>query len=182
MSELESIYQLIDRKFPEQNIRVLLVGGHAVNAYGFTRATVDVDFIIQEHQEHLVKHLMKESGYQNQSSHGNVLFCNRPDSSFRVDFLKTDSHTMDQLWADKLPVHSTEVSGCFMVSLEHLVAMKLSALRDHFSSRAEKDLPDIAYLAKLHHWSFEKNIKPLMDRFGSKHIESEFCTIWERIS
>ena len=61
MSELESIYQLIDRKFPEQNIRVLLVGGHAVNAYGFTRATVDVDFIIQEHQEHLVMTQMTHS-------------------------------------------------------------------------------------------------------------------------
>lgn len=74
VSDLKSIFQLVGRDFPEQGIQALLVGGHAVNAHGYTRATLDVDFMIVSDQEEKIRELMKARGYVNQSNHAGVLF------------------------------------------------------------------------------------------------------------
>ena len=44
--------------FPGKGFTPCLWGGHAVNAHGFTRATVDVDFMIVSNQEEKVKSLI----------------------------------------------------------------------------------------------------------------------------
>ncbi|MCC5848306.1 MAG: nucleotidyl transferase AbiEii/AbiGii toxin family protein [Verrucomicrobia bacterium] len=179
MSDVESIFQLVGRDFPEQEIQALLVGGHAVNAHGYTRATLDVDFMIVSDQEEKVRELMKARGYVNQSSHGSVLFCNRPGSSLRIDFLKTDPETMAALWNQKKTIHHADGTTCYVADLEHLIAMKLTALRSHFARRRGKDLPDILSLAKNHDWSFDQKLKPLIDQFGSTEVENELRTAWE---
>lgn len=179
MSELESIFRLIQEIFTEQDIRILLAGGHAVNVHGVTRATVDVDFVIDARYETEVRNLMKAQGYVNQSSHGNVLFCNRPESTLRIDFLKTDPVTMDQLWGQRILPHPEGAPGCPVVSLEHLVAMKIAALRENFDKRHEKDLPDILRLAARHDWSWENHLQPLVKRFGSPELSLKLHQAWE---
>ncbi len=179
VNELEFIFDLVGRAFPQQGIQALLVGGHAVNAHGVTRATLDVDFMIVSDQEEKVRALMKANGFVNQSSHGCVLFCNQPGSSLRIDFLKTDSETMATLWKRKLEVPSAESSGCPVVDLEHLIMMKLTALRNNLSGRRLKDLPDILTLAKKHGWSFEEDLKPLIDQFANADVEIELRKAWE---
>lgn len=179
MNDLNTIFEFVDREFLSRNLRVLLVGGHAVNVHGHTRATLDVDFLVVMEDEAQIRALMKEKGYTNQSSHGNVLFCHHPASQLRIDFLKTDSHTMDVLWQSKLERPSGTKPGCPVIGLEHLIAMKLSALRENFSKRRAKDLPDILELARKHSWSFEEKLKPLVDQFGSPELEETLRKEWE---
>ena len=114
MSELESLYQLIVREFPAKGIRAILVGGHAVNAHGYTRATQNIDFIIDGDQENLVGQVMKKAGYTNQSRHETVMFCMKPDAVLRVDFLKTDEETMRILWQKR---HQMELGEDDLVSV-----------------------------------------------------------------
>jgi hypothetical protein len=140
---------------------------------------VDVDFVIDARQEAEVRNLMKEQGYVNQSSHGNVLFCNKPGDALRIDFLKTDSDTMKQLWDHKRPFVLQGASAGYLISLEHLVAMKLVALRENFERRRSKDLADVLNLARHHGWEYTRDMKPLVEQFGNAQIERELLRTWE---
>ena len=150
-----------------------------MNVHGHTRATLDVDFLIVMEDEAQIRKIMKEKGYTNQSSHGNVLFCNHPDSQLRIDFLKTDSRTMEVLWQGKMKITTGENAVCPVIGLEHLISMKLSALRENFTKRRLKDLPDILVLARKHGWLFDADLKPLIDQFGSAQVEAALRKDWE---
>jgi hypothetical protein len=94
----------------------------------------------------------------------------KPDSILRVDFLKTDHATLEELWAKRDQMDSEGDDGIPYANIEHLIAMKLTALRGNFAKRQYKDLPDILHLAKIHDWSFEQQMKPLLNTFGSPEL------------
>ena len=182
MSELENIYHLIVQEFPSRGIRALLVGGHAVNAHGYTRATQDIDFIIDSDQEELVSNVMKSHGYTNESRHETVLFCMKPEAALRIDFLKTDSSTMNTLWEKRNRLTLEKDAVVFYADIKHLIAMKLTALKGNFSRREHKDLPDILNLAQIHGLSFETDLQPLLQKFGTPELETKIKQSWELFS
>jgi len=63
--EVRSIEILI-RALNEADVKYLIVGGLAVNAYGYERMTHDVDMVIGLERENIIKglHALLEAGYQ----------------------------------------------------------------------------------------------------------------------
>ena len=55
-------------------------------------------------------------------------------------------------------------------SLRNLLAMKIFSLAQSPIRRADKDLPDIAYLAVLNDLDTERDLLPLCRQFGSEAI------------
>ena len=51
MDNLDKVFSVVSRKLPEADIEYLLIGGVAVNHYGYTRNTLDVDFMIVGNSE-----------------------------------------------------------------------------------------------------------------------------------
>lgn len=169
MIELTTILAIATRQLPAAGVDCLLIGGFAVNCHGYTRNTLDVDFMIVADQLDVVKRVMVEAGFTNVSIEDNVAFFTAPGSPLRVDFLRTDGDTMRKLLAQAV---TASLHGCpiKVPALKDLLAMKIFALSQNVARRRGKDLPDIAYLVAIHELDLESEIRPLCDRFGSSEV------------
>ena len=169
MSSLEKILGIVSGQLLAEGVDCMLVGGFAVNQHGYTRNTLDVDFMIVTEQLDIVRRVMTQAGFTNITIRENVAFFSDPGSPFRVDFLQTDGNTMQMLLANAecVNVHGYPVK---VPSLKDLIAMKIFALSHDVARRLGKDLPDIAYLTVLHHLDLETDIRPLCERFGTSQV------------
>lgn len=168
-SMFKDIFRIVTEKLPEAGIDCLLIGGFAVNHYGYTRNTLDVDFMIIGAFTEVVRRIMRDCGFLNIDERENVLFCASPEGGPRVDFLKVDEGTMQKL---QINAHEVIVQGVKLrlPCLRDLIAMKIFSLTQDTARRMAKDLPDIAYLAVLNDLDLDRDIKPLCDRFGTPII------------
>ena len=167
----ENIFRIIAEKFPDAGVDCLLIGGFAVNYYGFTRNTLDVDFMVVGSFSDVVRSMMRDAGFENIEERENVLFCCRPEGGPRIDFLKVDEGTMERLQGN---AHEITMQGCplRLPCLKDLISMKIFALAQNTSQRMAKDLPDIAYLATLNNLDLDTDIRPLCDQFGTPAVYS----------
>jgi hypothetical protein len=165
--EVDRVFDVVSRCLPDAGVECLMIGGHAVNHYGYTRATQDVDFMIAADDELLVRRVMTDAGYINVSVHENVVFYNRPGSPLRVDFLKVERPTLQGLLSGALSIQYFGGHSVKVPQLKDLIAMKIFALKSARAKRLDKDLPDIAHLAVLHGLDLQKDLRPLCERFGT---------------
>lgn len=169
MNNVESVISIVSTRFPAGGVDCLLIGGFAVNHYGFSRNTLDVDFMFSGDQLDRVKQIMLEEGYANVSVHENVVFFNKPGTPLRVDFLRIDSGTLKNLLRNAVTIklHGFDIKA---PALRDLLAMKVFALAQNTDRRLAKDLPDICYLTVINNLDLEKDIHPICSLFGSEKI------------
>ena len=160
-----SVVNVISR----EGIEALLIGGFAVNYYGYTRNTLDVDFMFAADHADKLCQAMRNTGFTNIDRQDLAIFFSRPDSAFRVDFLQVDNLTMQQLLESAVMAdfHGTQVK---VPALKDLLAMKLFALKSNADKRIHKDLPDIAYLVVMHNIDVESDLLTLCERFADEKI------------
>lgn len=171
---LNTILDLATRELAAAGVECVLIGGFAVNYHGYTRNTLDVDFMIVGEQLDAVRSIMARAGFAHVSIEDNVALFGSPESALRVDFLRVDGDTMRTLLANAIRanVHGAEVK---VAALRDLIAMKIFALSQNSARRMAKDLPDIAYLVVLHKLSLESDIRPLCDQFGTTKTYELIC-------
>jgi len=169
VTALETILGIASRQLPAVGVKVILVGGFAVNYHGYTRNTLDVDFMIAADDLDAVKQIMKQAGFTNIVTEASVAFFSAPDSPLRADFLCVDRDTLRKLLAGAL---HARVHGCELKvpALRDLLGMKIFALSQDVARRMGKDLPDIVNLSVLHNLDLESDIRPLCDRFGTREV------------
>jgi len=155
---------------PEAGVDYLMIGGHAVNHYGFTRATQDIDFMIAAADEVVLCRVMSEAGFTNIAAHETVVFFNRPGSSLRVDFVKVDRQTMGKLLAHAVAVDYFEGHKVKIPCLNDLIAMKLFALKGGHPGREDKDFPDIVHLVIENGLDLQTELRALCEEFGTNAI------------
>ena len=166
---LMTIFDVVARQLAAANVDCILIGGFAVNYYGYTRNTLDVDFMIVAQQLGGARQIMKQSGFTNITSNKNVTFFNTPGSPLRVDFLSVDGYTMRKLLVNAViaNVYGFRIK---VPALLDLIAMKIFSLSQDVDRRLGKDLPDIAYLSVINNLDLESDIRPLCNRFGTHKI------------
>lgn len=180
MSDVDTVLAIVATEMPKAGVHCLLIGGFAVNQYGYSRFTLDVDFMIVEDQADAVRTVMTHAGFTNISVHDNVVFFRQPGSTFRADFLRVDQETMRKLQAGavKVRVRGHEVH---VPALKDLLAMKIFALSQNTERRMGKDLPDIGYLTVINNLDLEADIRPLCERFGTARVYALVCAHVESI-
>jgi len=166
---LDEILGLASSDLPAAGVTCLLIGGFAVNYYGYTRNTLDVDFMIISDRVDDVRRILSGAGFSNVSISETVAFFSRPGQPWRVDFLRVDEATMRKLddGAERVVLHGHTLR---VPSLRDLLAMKIFALFQSPIRRVDKDLPDIAWLAVLNDLDAERDLLPLCRRFGSEEL------------
>lgn len=171
---LMTIFDVVARQLAAANVDCILIGGFAVNYHGYTRNTLDVDFMVVAQQFDVARQIMKQSGFTNITSNKNVTFFNAPGSPLRVDFLSVDGDTMHKLLVNAVitNVHGFQVK---VPALMDLIAMKVFSLSQDVDRRLGKDLPDIAYLSVINNLDLESDIRPLCNRFGTRKIYDLIC-------
>lgn len=169
ISDLQAVFDVVANKLSAAGVECLLVGGFAVNHYGYTRNTLAVDWMIIAEQRDVVWDIMRREGFTNAAVYENVMFFQRPGTGWRVDFLHADRATMEQLLsrAESVAVHGTTVK---VPALKDLIAMKLFSLAQNPEQRMGKDLPDIANLSVFNELDLERDIHPLAAHYASEAV------------
>jgi len=132
----------------EQGFRWALIGGLAMQAYGFSRVTMDVDLLVEAGEREAVVSFMESLGYE--TLHASEAFSNHLHSEparGRVDFAYVDAATADRLFAACRLVPGVLGRTVAVPSPEHLIAMKVHAAKND-SSRLLREMGDIEYLLR----------------------------------
>ena len=166
---LDAIFDVATRRLPAEGVACLLVGGFAVNYHGYTRNTLDVDFMILADRADTVRRVMTEAGFVNVIVEANVTHYQARDGVLRADFLNVDGETLDRLLTGAV-VADVRGYRLKIPALMDLLAMKIFALSRDPARRAGKDLPDIATLSVLHDLDPETDLRPLCARFGTPEV------------
>ena len=166
---LSHVFKTVAEKLPDAGVECLLVGGFAVNYYGYTRNTLDVDFMIAADDIGVIRKIMIAAGFTNISMMDNVACFNMPDSNLRVDFLQVARSTMQSLLNNAKLI---TLLDCQMKipALMDLLAMKLFALKHGWARRHYKDLPDIANLLVANNLDLDEDFKMLCLKFADTTI------------
>jgi len=133
----DQLRELLSR-FEERGIRHALIGGLAVNVHGHSRATHDVDFLIDFDDEVKLHALMLELGYEAIDRRKDVSSYVGGDR--RADFLHAHREIGRRLLAgaSRVAYGSLELP---VVSAEGLLGFKIQAFSD--DPRRLKDLADM---------------------------------------
>jgi hypothetical protein len=161
-------------------VRCILIGGFAVNAYEYGRDTQDIDFLIQESDlEKITKELLSAGFSEKQKMDLFSRFQHPSAKSFPVDFLSIDTDTFKTIFDAG---HKITVAGrTFIIpSLNHLIALKLHALKQGQEHRYHKDMLDILELIRLHKIDiYSAEFKELCLKYASEAIYKKIKLLFE---
>ena len=174
--DADMVFDVVSCRLPKVSVAVIMIGGHAVNHYGVSRATQDIDFMIAASDEDTVRRVMQEAGFSNIATHDTVIFFNRPGSPLRVDFLKVNRETMDNLMANAKEIDYFDGHSVKVPQLRDLLSMKLFALSNGGAKREDKDFWDIVHLVIENHVNVDAELHELCRQFGTEEIYARICT------
>lgn len=153
------------------SLEFIVCGGFAVNAYQIQRKTGDIDLVVRDRDAARWKSELLALGYRVFHESGAFLQL-QPDllTSWPVDLLFVDDGTFDTLKRDGKLFRFGETE-CLIPSAEHLIAMKLHAIRSSGDKRLRQDALDILDLAERAEIDLEgEHFRNLCDRFADKTI------------
>ncbi|MEM0970306.1 MAG: hypothetical protein AAF191_09225 [Verrucomicrobiota bacterium] len=127
----------------------LLVGGNAINTYGYQRTTVDADLLIREEDLALWKAFWETRGYRcfHQTDAFSQFQSKDETERFPVDLMIVASSTYEKLASLKQTKSIGEAELSVPAPL-HLIALKLHALRSKERAADGKDIGDIVGLIR----------------------------------
>jgi hypothetical protein len=132
-----------------EHLPFALVGGLALQAYGLSRATFDVDLVVAVDAQTRVIEFIESLGFETvHRSEGFSNHVHREPSFGRIDFIYVDATTSQQLLTPPLGRWSLGGRGLPVPRPEFLIAMKVHAMRND-PRRTFKELADIQHLMRL---------------------------------
>jgi hypothetical protein len=160
-----------------RHLDFIVCGGHAVNAYQVIRKTGDVDLVIRERHASPWREQLVALGYS--VFHEDAAFLQlRPPTvaGWPIDLLVVDDTTFDAMARSARPFAFGGVT-CLIPSVEHLIAMKLHALRFSGEPRMRKDGVDIVDLAEANGLDLLGDaFRALCDRFADARVYERILT------
>lgn len=128
-------------RFEDEGIPLLLAGGWAVTAHGFSRNTLDIDWICSRSNESRAVALMAKLGFEPRSDGMATRFQYGRSLAFPfVDLIWVSDESFSQMIGEIDPIMAVRV-----ITFESLIAMKLYALKDD-EHRKGRDLRDLQEL------------------------------------
>lgn len=141
-----SLFQQLNEAATGAGLRFIVIGGHAVMVHGHQRGTDDADILIDKAERERWHQLIQRLGYR-QAHDGGIFLQYQPlqPDWWNLDLMLVPPDTFQRLLAE---VRACEVEGAAVVvpSLQHLMALKLHALKHARGLRVLKDMDDVAHL------------------------------------
>ena len=131
----------------ESGLPVLLVGGHALHAYRYTRMTIDFDFMVAEENYAVLREFLAAQNFKEQGQVGQFgRFRPGPGQDPVLDIGKVNGATFDKLWS-AAEQHDWDGAQLRVPAFMHLIALKLHASKN--PHRSARDLNDVIELLRL---------------------------------
>ena len=154
----------------ETGVPLLIVGGTAVQIYGFSRYTKDFDCVVAADREGELATAMIKAGFQEFVRNTLVVrYRHSVHTDWIVDTLLVNSETFGKMWAARREIRLGALALTVAAPL-HVVAMKLHAMRQN-PSRTLPDILDIAELLRRDqgNWTIEE-VRATCERYGPPGI------------
>ena len=167
MNQLEQI----ERESSARGLPFLLIGGFAVIQHGYARYTEDLDLMIARESAAAWRDMLTALGYRLFHEEQTFIQFTPPSpASQPVDLMLANPSTFAGLLAAS---GTTRMQGADLkvVSLEHLIALKLHVLKQGRLHRFLKDFEDVAQLIRLN--NLDLNSAPwrgLFLRYGTAEL------------
>jgi hypothetical protein len=129
-----------------KGLRFVVIGGHAVAAHGYERTTRDADILVCRDEADRWVEALLEAGYAQHHRGEHFIQLNPPaDDPWPVDLMLVNQRTFEGMLAEA-QAKSCGKAQFRVVSLRHLLALKLFALKNQPSHRVLKDMDDLLNL------------------------------------
>lgn len=147
---VEEHFRLVSNFFTGRKLDYAVIGAFALHAYGFTRATRDIDFITRLEYQRAIVGYMESLGYETLQC--TTAFSNHLHAieSARVDLMYVSDRTADLIFSSITVRKVLDGINLPVPSPEHYLALKLFAAKSN-PDRKEKDLLDIKSLLRVVH-------------------------------
>ncbi len=166
-----NLFAWLDEASRTQGLSCLIIGGHAVNAHGFARLTKDLDVLIRKTDVEKWLAALKQDGYSVEHDGGNFLQLSAtPKDASPLDIMLVNEPTFSQMKAAAKEVQIQNLP--FLIpSLDHLLALKMHALKYGPSRRGYKDLVDVLSLVEANKIDVRGDkFRSLCDKYGDAKI------------
>jgi hypothetical protein len=146
---IRTVIEKLTGFFAKEKIEYALIGAFALQAYGYVRATQDIDFVVRgESQERIIRFL-ETLGYE--TSYRSSGFSNHvhpiPNLG-QIDFVYVEAETASKLFSQTKPASIIGDFSVPVVRLEHLIALKVFAMKND-PQRSFREMADIQQLMSL---------------------------------
>lgn len=162
---------VIHAKATAAGLAYLVIGGHAVNFYCEPRATLDVDFLVRRSDESKWRELLAAEGFKVFNDQQAFLQFSPPYGiEWRLDLMLVNDSTFTKLLAG---ARSEQLLGIrtLIPRPEHLIALKLHALKHGHQERFEKDFGDVITLTRNSGLDPKsESFRQLFDQFGTHEL------------
>lgn len=169
-----TIFHLVSSVINKAKVDCVLIGGFALNYYKVTRQTADLDFLITREGFDRISGLLEKEGLiQDYSRDVFVRLKSDRANLMDVDFMFVDKDTLGKIIKKGKKIGI--VGRKFTVPrLDHLIALKLHAIKYNPKIREYKDFPDIMELIRVNKVKVRSaEFKELCLKYGTGELYSK---------
>ena len=130
------------------DMNFIVIGGHAINSYGLSRQTGDIDLLVDRAQSEQWHSLLENLDYRSgQKDERFARYRSTQIAAWPIDLMFVDGKTFTTMYqessAAKIGIAQVQV-----VSARHLVTLKIHALKHFQEHRYLKDFNDVVGLLR----------------------------------
>jgi predicted nucleotidyltransferase len=175
-----NVFQTVADAARERGLSFIVIGGLAVIEYGYSRVTTDFDLLISGEQKDSWHSLLLQLGYElTQEKDTFRQYIMPAGTSWPVDLMFVNPTTFATMIA---AAKTADLEGAHLplVSLEHLLALKLHALKHSHLRRFLKDFQDVIHLVQLNKINLRSpEIRDLFLKYGNADLYGKICRACE---
>ena len=166
-----NFFSAIHEEARNRHLRFLVIGGLAVNHFGFSRETSDLDFFISRGDREGWMKMLSDFGYASYHDGGNFIQYDAPkNNAWPVDLMLVQEKTFAPIFAASSDAEFFGVKSKVPL-LEHLIALKLHSLKNTRMRRFLKDFLDVENLIQINRLDIKsQEMHSLFDRYGTQDL------------
>ena len=165
------LFQTINLEARNRKLEFLVIGGLAVNFHGYSRDSADLDLLIQREAREQWLALFAELGYSVDKGKDAFIQLSPPKGgAWPVDLMMVREPTFRPMFKNGKKV---EMYGAWLLipCLEHLLALKLHALKHSHLGRYLKDFLDVENLVQVNKVDLRSDkIRQLFTKYGTMEL------------
>ena len=168
------LFQTINGEAGKRGLPFLVVGGLAVNFHGISRDTADLDLLVQRDAREKWLSLLAELGYSVFQEEGAFVQLSSPkQGEWPVDLMMVGEPTFLAMFE-----HGREVemygARLLIPALEHLIALKLHALKNSHAGTVVKDFLDVENLVRVNNIDLHsETVRGLFLKYGNAELHEK---------
>jgi hypothetical protein len=129
-------------------IPFMVIGGHAVNAYGISRQTGDIDLLVKLTDRTSWLELMSKLNYSPQQNDERFArFRPKSIAAWPIDLMFVDDETFEKMYAESIRT-SFGLTDAQLISVRHLIILKIHSLKYYQEHRHARDYGDLLSLLR----------------------------------